>query len=115
MIKTLLVLYLILLASCVSQIDKVIPVFSLSDDELIRPVQEFRQSEYDMLFVLMVDTTGRIVRAKFLESKSYGFSKSELRRMEYNIRKQMKYSPKEKGEKDYRIIFHSIKYKSYVY
>ncbi|MFY8351568.1 hypothetical protein AAEU29_13595 [Pseudoalteromonas sp. SSM20] len=67
--RTLLILFLSLLASCKSSSDIDLLEFTMSKEILNKAKNEFRMSDNELLFLLMVDKSGGVVKVKLVANK----------------------------------------------
>ena len=56
----------VLLVGCATTDDS-IPAFSYSAEELLKAKADFKKSHYEMLFLIMVDRDGKVVKSRIVD------------------------------------------------
>lgn len=106
--KTIALLIALTLCISVSAEDNSVPTFKTTSAEIGAEKRKFRRSKDDMLFLLMVDQQGKVVKVKKLASKL------DSKRNELKVKRAMYevlYKPTRDAESPYREMFLSYKVK----
>lgn len=104
-------IFIILIFGCSSLVDENAPDFSISAEELAAAILKFRNSDKDVLVMVMVNHNGDVVRSKYIESRERMRARPSnqgKKALEFYVRKDLKF-PDIAIEKDsFKVIFQAF-------
>ena len=78
-----------------------LPSFSFSNQEIIKAKAEFKKSKYEILFFLMVDQSGKVVRSKVVDWKKNKILRANTEKLKQHTYK-IEFRPATTNEPEYR-------------
>ncbi|MFL0801193.1 MAG: hypothetical protein K6L80_12130 [Agarilytica sp.] len=112
--KVIVIIVAIFTISCASQLKDDLN-FTVGVKEVAPAIVKFRKSKNNMLFLFLVDDHGKIAKSKIIETKFPIMTDRTKRRIELKLVRTLDFGAKASEGKEYREIFHAIKYTESMY
>ncbi len=81
-----------------------VPDFNVSKEEIRNLQEKFKDTEYDVLSLLMIDRKGKVVKSKLITWNKRSIDEKTAQRFSLQMTQALKFSEDEKREAEYLLL-----------